>query len=90
MKTNKQDFAEKTWLKPDGTIVKGTPEFSTDIKAAWLIIDELQNKRGVSQIEIKIGKKGTTVRIDEKCEAFSKTTPHAICLAALAFVGEVV
>ena len=59
------------------------PEYSTDIKAAWLVVEKLREE--YEPIKIIVWDKAVHVFIgmDERVFVDAPTAPEAICLAAL-------
>lgn len=59
------------------------PEYSTDIAAAWQVVEKMQET-----CEVSIEQKGTGWKVYFDAEwRGAETVPHAICLAALEAVG---
>lgn len=72
-------------------ILKNIPPYSTNIAAAWEVVEKLRSERMmVSIVSDEDG--GWNVEMwdynnRQSKEVFSETAPHAICLAALKAVG---
>lgn len=82
-------FRPARFFPPGETILANgaysPPEYSTDIAAAWLVVEKISEKY---RMDIKVDRGFTTVLIDEKDVYISeKTSPYAICLAALRAVS---
>jgi hypothetical protein len=78
-------FGKKVTLIEGGMYEDFYPSYSTDIAAAWTIIEKLQDR------QIRISNKALQgdywwVYIDNEC-AQGSTLPEAICLSALKVVG---
>lgn len=86
----------------DGNIVRnrtrsGIPPYSQDIKYAWLVVEELENKFSSVEIYIKNGMTNVIVTehfsngfLKDRYQGYEKHAPLAICKAALKAVGEVI
>jgi len=63
------------------------PKYSTNIEAAWEVVEEIAKQGFMVQIQYR---KGAWIRIfhqsSTKAIATADTAPHAICLAALKVV----
>lgn len=63
------------------------PPYSTDIQAAWLIIEELQ-KAWMLSLDFEDGNWEITAHKGLVCyTAWAKTAPHAIAMIALKIIG---
>lgn len=73
-------------INPVHGIENAFPNYSTDIAAAWPIV-EMFKERGDYKIEISAYPKDSCWTIKaygkKSCTTSAKTLPHAICLAAL-------
>jgi hypothetical protein len=61
-------------------------EYSTDITAAWDVIEHLKQMPAFNEIDLTVRSDGVTTEIWYGCEARSietETVPYGICLAAL-------
>lgn len=72
------------------------PDFSTDIAAAWLVVEKLQTLEQWGTFRIQreynrkwnVGWKWSDMGASGcECESIEESAPHAICLAALKAVG---
>lgn len=65
------------------------PPYSTDIAAAWEVVDAIRYKHGGGLLELyRNGDDTWAARFDEDARLTTCDTPaHAICLAALTAVG---
>jgi hypothetical protein len=83
----------KPWIAPGhGPTALNPPRYSTDIGAAWAVVEKLS--REVGSVEVKTHRRwmGWTCDVrppdGKKADGFSETSAaHAICLAALRAVG---
>lgn len=73
------------WSKSDLEINEDISHFSTDIAAAWEVVERLRS-RGY-RFEVRSQPQGFWVYFGEEMSAEAPTAPHAICLAALKAVG---
>jgi len=77
---------EYVWVMPNGKWQHepDVPEYSTDIKAAWLVVEKMRER---SRIEIIDDGMSWVVGLhDLDVLVSAPTAPEAICLAALAAV----
>jgi hypothetical protein len=65
------------------------PAYSTDIAAAWEVVDAIRYKHGGGLLELYHNGTDTwAARFDEEARLTTcDTAPHTICLAALKVVG---
>jgi len=77
---------DKTYWEKDAI-----PHYSTDIAAAWLVVEKMNNPRVAieSSENEKYGKWFVMFGDDLENGAFADTAPLAICLAALRTVGAI-
>lgn len=63
--------------------------YSTDISAAWEVVEKLLANRQDFTIDsfMRLGKVTHSVRFDDSNLTYGDSAPHAICLAALKAVG---
>lgn len=82
--SNQKQYEEVRQINIDE--IRFCPEYSTDIAAAWPIV-EMFKERGDYKIEISAYPKDSCWTIKaygkKSCTTSAKTLPHAICLAAL-------
>lgn len=75
-----------TWKKPDGSY-DFVPDYSTDIKAAWEIVESMKTRNRSIEIWSPMGDPHWVCRIYEGGEIIggvgADTAPMAICLAFL-------
>lgn len=82
------------WIDID-TVCRSLPSYSTDIAAAWKVVEKLQaynpfwDADGFMEFDLSPtsgvdGERGWTCNFgDDNTRAYASTAPHAICLAAL-------
>lgn len=81
--------AFKAKFVPNGQVPKPChpPEYSTDIVAAWQVIEYMRKKHHWTRLELNnFGMNSWHVSF-EKGYAVGESAPHAICLAALKRLG---
>ncbi len=63
----------------------GVPQFSTDIAAAWHVVEKMRERR----IHLELGSRidGSWLVSFGNLRAFDNSAPRAVCLAALKAVG---
>lgn len=97
---DKTNYRRDTWVyaindyTDEGPVyVVDCPEYSTDIAAAWEVLEKLSdsqitvNRHMHSGYTVGVFEKVQGISIQEKCSASAATAPLAICLAALKAVG---
>lgn len=74
------------WRTPDGELLDELPYYSTDIAAAWEVVEKLDL---LSTLLLQKNSSGVWGVWNEDTGQvhFGDTAPHAICLAALKAVG---
>jgi hypothetical protein len=100
------DVLKQTWFLSDeerGTCFSAVPEYSTEIAAAWEVVEKLIAKHYFPSVQHLPGDRGeenfwectlgweklpgADLGLREYVSATASTAPHAICLAALKAVG---
>ena len=91
-------FGYTVFSKLNGSIVNQHDEldapnfYSTDISAAWEVVEKMENYFELTKIVIELAKTKTvyTAKIligNDSFKVHSESAPHAICLAALKAKG---
>lgn len=82
-------FGTEVWASDKGDNL--LPHFSTDIAAAWTVVDKLREEwivtAEIDSTQCVIGLGHNYASTPEELRASAATAPHAICLAALKAVG---
>lgn len=79
-----------SWIDSAGFEIPGQlPEYSTDISAAWEVVEKLRPELCIEimpwgdNYHVRV----LSVTLEQKSRASCRSAPHAICLAALKAVG---
>ena len=84
-------YAPERWMLPNGDISGAPSRYSTDISAAWLVVERMRELGFTLRLrEFESGHfsaKFVQDDIGRDFEAWDHTAAGAICLAALAAVG---
>lgn len=81
----KRDDCNTYWVDSEGEEPSHSHEYSTDMAAAWSLVDKISNIRiETNGLKWFVFSRGSH---SEELLAVSDTAPHAICLAALKAVG---
>lgn len=89
-----REYGEDLWGRPPGGPLnsQNVSAYSTDIAAAWEVVDNISQRENVEAVSLTITVDGTACRVllrdkNAPVRVYEDTAPRAICLAALAAVG---
>lgn len=77
-------ISEGFYYGPGERVPANIPRYSTDIAAAWEVVEKMRGAAGFMLVNFAGG--GWQADIGDACE-HAETAAHAICLAALTGVG---
>ncbi len=87
---NTVNGAVAVWLEDNNPRGDGVPRYSTDIAAAWLVLEEMCRRIGDSLVAVVRHPRGEGwgCRFNGTAHPTSETAPLAICRAVLKFFRE--